>query len=93
MGRIGAAFYGARDRDDGAGGKSNAVPVEDFMLTPDQHEGITRKAPGTAPNDEYWSLEFTNYKVADAWCSLKSMMVYIIPVAQGRGETERGQGR
>jgi hypothetical protein len=93
MGRISAAFYGARDRDDGAGGKSNAVPVDDFVLTPDQHVGITRKTPGTSPADEYWSVEFTNYKMPDAWCSLKTMMIYGQPITQGRGETEAGQAR
>ena len=93
MGRISATFYGSRDRDDGMGGKTNGVKVEDFVLTPDQHEGITRKAPGGAPVNEYMSLEFTNYKTADAWCSLKSINVYGQPITAGRGETEAGQGR
>ena len=92
-GRIGAAFYGARDRDDGAGGMSKAVKTEDFILDPDQHEGITRQLRADAPQDEYWSVEFTNYKVADAWCSLKSIMVYGTPLSAGRGETEGGQSR
>lgn len=91
-GRIGAAFYAARDRDAGAGGLTKAIKVEDFVLTPDEHVGITRKAPVGAV-DEFYSVEFTNYAVADAWCSLKSLYVYTIPIAQGRGQTEGGQTR
>jgi hypothetical protein len=92
MGRIGASFYAARDRDDGNGGTTKAIKVEDFVLTPDQHVGISRKV-GVGPVDEYYSIEFTNYAQPDAWCSLKSMNVYVIPITAARGETEAGQTR
>jgi hypothetical protein len=91
-GRIGASYYAARDRENGDGTQTKqAVQVQDFILTPDQHVGITRKCP-LGSIDEYYSVEFTNYAVADAWCSLKSLIVYTIPIMGGRGETDAGQG-
>lgn len=88
-GLIHASFMPSRSREDDAEGNFNELKAADFALVPGQSVGITRRVETRV--SEFWRMRFTNGKQPDAWCSLKSLYVYMIPFTVGRGSQDKGQ--
>jgi hypothetical protein len=88
-GSINASFYAARDMriDWESAGTTRELRVRPFDLSLNQSSGISRNVESRL--NEHWVLEFNNGKVADAWCELKSLYIYILPMFTGREAGER----
>lgn len=86
-GTIYAAFVPAREQVNGPGDGEDTVWVEEIAMVPGQKIGITRKCPSDA--NEFWRVHFDNNKQPGAWCSLKFMTTYMIPVTGGRDDTDQ----
>lgn len=81
-----ASKYGQQQ---GAPAKPPVIPVRrPIDLDIEQGEGITRAVPTVL--SEKWRMRFTNGKVPGAWCSIKWLGIYTIPMYSGREESEKG---
>lgn len=88
-GSINATFLSGRDiRTDWTPGAptTRAVKCRPFDLSPNQSAGISRNVESRV--NEHWMAEFDNGKVPDAWCELKYLGIYVIPLYSGRDGSE-----
>ena len=65
---------------------TRAIKMRPFDLSPNQSAGISRNCESRV--NEHWMLEFDNGKVPGAWCELKNLVVYTIPMYSGRDGSE-----
>lgn len=90
LGNINPTFWAGRDIPldwSPSPETTRAVKARPFVLSPEQSAGISRNVESRV--NEHWMLQFDNGKVADAWCELKYLEVYTIPLYSGR---EAGEG-
>lgn len=67
---------------------SNILPLRPIDLNIMESEGLSRMAPSKV--NERWRLRVTNGKVPGAWFSLKTIIMYTIPMFAARDESEAG---
>ena len=65
-------------------GPMHEVKMAPMELTPDTGVDFSRRAARTSL-DEYWGVLYDNGKVPGVWASIKSLIVYVIPVKSSRG--------
>ena len=88
-GSINATFLSGRDiLTDWTPGAptTSAVKMRPFDLNPSQSAGISRNCESRV--NEHWMVEFSNGAVPDAWCELKNVIVYTIPMYGARDGSE-----
>jgi len=88
-GSINATFLAGRDiPTDWTPGAptTRRVRCRPFDLAPNQSAGISRNVESRV--NEHWMVEFDNGKVPGAWCELKDLGIYVIPMYSGREESE-----
>ena len=88
-GSINATFLSGRDMlTDWTPGAptTRAVKLRPFDLNPGQSAGISRNCESRV--NEHWMCELDNGKVPGAWCELKTLIVYTIPMYGARDGSE-----
>jgi hypothetical protein len=61
---------------------TRAIKMRPFTLDPGQSAGISRFAESRV--NEHWMIEFDNGRVPGAWCELKDLVTYTIPMYNAR---------
>lgn len=65
---------------------TRAVKCRSFDLSPNQSAGISRNVESRV--NEHWMVEFDNGNVPGAWCELKQVIIYTIPMYSARDGSE-----
>jgi hypothetical protein len=65
---------------------TRAIRMRGFDLAPNQSAGISRNCESRV--NEHWMMQFDNGKVPGAWCELKDLVIYTIPMYSGRDGSE-----
>lgn len=88
-GSINATFLSGRDiPTDWTPGApmTRLIKMRPFDLNPSQSAGISRNCESRV--NEHWLLEIDNGKIPGAWCELKNLVIYTIPMYSARDGSE-----
>lgn len=89
LGSINATFLSGRDMlTDWTPGAptTREIRMRPFDLAPNQSAGISRNCESRV--NEHWMIEFGNGKIPGAWCELKWLGIYVIPMYASRDGSE-----
>lgn len=84
FGALNVSLLAGRRRVTDNKGPMHEVKMAPMELTPDTGVDFSRRAARTSL-DEYWGVLYDNGKVPGVWASIKSLIVYVIPVKSSRG--------